>query len=310
MSVGATGRIETTIDVGGRAVRVTNPDRVLWPRTGTTKRELLDYQLAIAPVLLPHLRARATMLWRYPEGVEGPGWFQAQCRGHARWMRTHEILGRRGEILRYCVIEEPAALAWLANLGTIELHPHLWTTDRSTEPTVLVLDLDPGPPAGLVEAARVALVLRDRLADAGLTPVVKTSGGLGLHVLVPLAPGHTFAATKAFGRKLARSVVADAPGLVVDRSGRAERAGRVFIDWVQNDANRQLVAPYSLRATPEPRVSTPVTWTEIEDAAGARAPTRLRFGPRDVLDRLDGMGDLFAGVADASGQVLPGGSKP
>jgi bifunctional non-homologous end joining protein LigD len=297
----------TTIRVGGRDVRVTNPDRVLWPRTGTTKRELIDYQLAIAPLLLPHVRGRATMLWRFPEGVDGPGWFQANCRGHAEWLPTHEILGAKGETLRYCVIEEPAALAWLANLGTIELHPHLWTIDRPTEPTALVLDLDPGPPAGLLAAAQAALLLRRRLDALGLPSVVKTSGGLGLHVLVPLAGGHAFAATKALARALAREAAADAPELIVERSLRAERAGRVFVDWIQNDANRQLVAPYSLRATPEPRVSTPVRWDEVEAAFAARRPEALRFGPREVLDRVARLGDLSVLDDDdaAGGARLP-----
>jgi bifunctional non-homologous end joining protein LigD len=295
-----------TLSVDGRVVRITNPARVLWPRTGTTKRDLIDYQLAVAPVLLPHLRGRATMLWRYPEGIDGPGWFQAQCRSRAPWMTTHPIVGRRGETLHYCVVEERASLAWLANLGTIELHPHLWTTDRPTEPTVLVLDLDPGPPAGLAEAARVALLVRRRLDDLGLPSLVKTSGGLGLHVLVPLAPGATFGATKAFGRSLARALARERPELVVERSVRSERAGRVYLDWVQNDAGRQLVAPYSLRATPVPMVSTPVSWEEVEAAAAGTAETSLRFGPRQVVERVERLGDLCAGLVDRStGARLP-----
>jgi bifunctional non-homologous end joining protein LigD len=292
------------LEVDGRAVRITNPDRVLWPRTGTTKRELIEYELAIAPVLLPYLRQRATMLWRYPEGVDGPGWFQANCRGHAPWLPTHEVRGGRGETLRYCVIEEPAALVWLANLGTIELHPHLWTIDAPAEPTDLVLDLDPGPPAGIVEAAGVALLVRARLDELGLASVVKTSGALGLHVLVPLRPGQTFEQTKAFGRGLAADLAREHPGLVLDRSVRAQRAGRVFIDWVQNDANRQLVAPYSIRATPVPRVSTPLGWGEVEQAVATNRPGALRFGPAEVLARLERVGDLFASAGSALG-VLP-----
>ena len=175
-------------EIGGREVRITHPERVVWPRTGTTKGELIDYLSAVAPVLLPHLRDRATMLWRFPEGVEGPGWFQAQCRSRPDWVPTHDVVGRRGDVLHYCVIREPATLAWLANLGTIELHPHLWRTTAPSEAASLVFDLDPGPPAGLREAAAVALDVEARLRALGMEPLVKTSGSLGLHVLAPSAP--------------------------------------------------------------------------------------------------------------------------
>jgi bifunctional non-homologous end joining protein LigD len=285
--------------VDGREIRITNPDRVLWPETGTTKRELIAYQLAIAPLLLPYLRRRATMLWRFPEGVDGPGWFQANCRGRPDWLPVHEILGRRGETLSYCLVEEPAALVWLANLGTIELHPHLWTVDTPAEPSWLVLDLDPGPPAGLAEAARVALHLRARLEADSLAAGVKTSGGLGLHVLVPLARNQTFAQTKAYARALAREAASALPVLVLERSVRAERAGRVYVDWIQNDSGRQLVAPYSLRATPIPMVSAPVTWSEVEQAAATRDAAPLRIGPREVLARVERLGDLLATIAPA-----------
>jgi bifunctional non-homologous end joining protein LigD len=286
--------------IGGRKIRITNPDRVLWPATGTTKRELIAYQQAIAAVLLPYLRRRATMLWRFPEGVDGPGWFQANCRGRPDWLPVHEIVGRKGETLSYCLVEDPAALVWLANLGTIELHPHLWTVDAPAEPTWLVLDLDPGPPAGLVETARVALHLRERLGDAGLASGVKTSGGLGLHVLVPLVAGETFERTKALARALAHEAARALPDLVVERSVRAERSGRIYIDWIQNTAGRQLVAPYSLRATPIPVVSTPVTWDEVARTAAGGDPTALRFTPRNVLDRVERVGDLLEDVPPAS----------
>ena len=281
------------VAIDGREIRLTNPDRVLWPRTGTTKRELIDYQLAVAPVLLPYLRRRATMLWRFPEGVDGPGWFQANCRGRPDWVAVHEIVGRKGETLSYCLVEEPAALVWLANLGTIELHPHLWTVDAPSEPGWLVLDLDPGPPAGLPEAARVALHLRSRLDDAGLASGVKTSGGPGLHLLVRLAAGATFERTKAYARSLARETARDLPDLVLERSVRAERAGRVYIDWIKNDSGRQLVAPYSVRATPVPMVSTPVTWSEVEAVAAGGPPNALRFTQQEVLARVERHGDLL-----------------
>src|SRR3954453_10128985 len=170
----ARGRDEPPLDpvVGGRHVAIPPPDRIVWPVTGTTKRELVAYLLAAAPLLLPNLRGRATMLWRFPEDVDGKGWFQAQCRSRPPWVRTADIVGKRGDLLRYCLIEEPATLAWLANLGTIELHPHLWTVDAADCPAGVGFDLDPGPPAGLAAAAAVALRIRERLLADGFVPVV------------------------------------------------------------------------------------------------------------------------------------------
>lgn len=287
--------VDGTVEIAGRTVRLTHLDRVVWPEAGTTKRELIAYLLAIAPLLLPHLRARATMLWRFPEGVAGPGWFQAQCRSRPPWVATHDLVGVRGDLLRYCVIEEPATLAWLANLGTIELHPHNWRVERPTEPTALVFDLDPGPPAGLVEVARVALLVRDRLESrgaGGARPVVKTSGALGLHVAAPVDPGRTFDETKATARGLADELANARGDLVTASSARAGRSGRVYVDWIENDRNRQLVAPYSPRARPIPSVSTPLRWEEVEDAAAGRLGG-LRPTFAEVLDRVDRFGDLW-----------------
>ena len=298
----ATRADQATREIGGRMVRVSHPERVVWPRTGTMKADLIDYLLAVSPVLLPHLRDRATMLWRFPEGVEGPGWFQAQCRSRPDWVPIHEVLGRGDEVLRYCVIQEPATLAWLANLGTIVFHPHLWRTSAPSEAASLVFDLDPGPPAGLVEAARVALAVEQRLTSFGLDPLVKTSGSLGLHVVVPLAAGASFEMTKAFGRQLAEELADARPGEVVARSGREARSGRVYVDWVQNDRNRQLVAPYSPRATPLPGVSTPLTWDEVRTAADGQV-AGLRPTLAAMMRRLDQVGDLWAPDAVSAGRL-------
>jgi bifunctional non-homologous end joining protein LigD len=284
-----------TLAVAGREVRITHPDRVIWPMTGTTKQELIDYLVAVAPVLLPHLRGRATMLWRFPEGVDGPGWFQAQCRGRPEWVPTHDVVGRRGETLRYCVIDEPATLVWLANLGTLEFHPHLWRIDDPSTPTSLVFDLDPGPPAGMRDAAVVALMVRARLVAAGLMPFVKTSGSLGLHVVAPPGADATFEATKHDARTLAEELAREHPEIVVARSGRAERSGRVYVDWIQNDRNRQLVAPYSPRATPLPGISTPLTWDDVEAlASGTSDEYRPSF--TGMLRRLETIGDPWAAI--------------
>jgi bifunctional non-homologous end joining protein LigD len=293
----------TTAELGGRRVDVSHPGRVLWPETGTTKRELIEYFVEIAPVLLPYLRRRATMLWRFPEGVDGPGWFQAQCRGRPGWVPTFDVVSRRGHTLRYCLIEEPATLGWLANIGTIELHPHAWTVDRPDLATSIVFDLDPGPPADLRETASVALTIAARLRRVGLDPVVKTSGVLGLHVAAALEPRSPFDRVKAFSRTVAEQMAEADPEAVTARSDRSVRAGRVYIDWIENDARRQLVAPYSPRATPRPGVSVPLTWDEIEAAAGGDLRA-LRPTFRDVLDRVGRLGDRWLGTA-SDGASLP-----
>lgn len=280
------------VDAGGRSITISHPHRVVWPMTGTTKLDLVEYLLAIAPALLRHVENRATMVWRFPEGIDGPGWFQAQCRSRPSWVRTHDIFDRRGDTLRYCVIEEPATLAWLVNLGTIELHPHGWTIDRPAEPTAVVFDLDPGPPAGLVECAIVARRVADVLRADGLEPVVKTSGSLGLHVAAGLLPGDSFERAKAYTREVAERLARETPGLVIARSDRPARAGRVFVDWIQNNRNRQLVAPYSPRATPIPGVSTPLMWGEVTAIAEGNALVgRPSFAT--VRERVNRIGDLW-----------------
>ncbi|HEY0442621.1 MAG TPA: non-homologous end-joining DNA ligase [Candidatus Limnocylindrales bacterium] len=300
----ATSPDDTEVEIGGRVVRLSNPARVLWPATGFTKGEMIDYYRAVAPTILPHLRGRGITLRRFPEGVDGPGWYQANCRGRPPWVSTQDVTGRGGETLSYCRIEDEASLVWVANLGTIEVHPFIGRADLPAEPTALVLDLDPGPPASLVACSRVALALRDVLAGHGLDSVVKTSGSVGMHVFAPLRPGYTFGATKAVARALARLLASREPQLVIDRVTRADRAGRVFIDWVQNDESRSTVAPYSLRATPWPLVSMPVTWREVEQAAATGDAGRLLFRPTDALRRIELHGDLFE-PALRGGGILP-----
>jgi bifunctional non-homologous end joining protein LigD len=298
-------RPEETLAIDGRLVRITNPDRILWPETGTRKRQMIDYYLAIAPVLLPHVAGRGLTLGRWPEGVDRTGWLQAECRGRPDWLPVHSATTRAGGRFAYCMVEDRAGLAWLANLGTIELHPFLALAARPEEPTLLVLDLDPGPPAGLLDAARVAVVLRRRLERDGLTPFVKVSGMLGIHVLAGLGPGQGFAETKAYARALASEVARDDPEGVTDRMARDQRPGRVYIDWVQNDASRSTVAAYSLRAALRPRVSMPVSWDEVDAALAARNPGLLSFGLRDALERVDRIGDLLAGTLSGGDRLPP-----
>ena len=262
------------------APQLTNVDRVLWPAAGFTKGDMLDYYRAIAPVMLPHLAGRPLTLRRFPEGVEGPHWYQTNCRGAPRVV---EIPGRRGGVFSMCVVDDVRSLLWVVNLGAVELHPHPVSADDPGRSTLLVFDLDPGDGAGLRECCEVALLLRDRLPGK---PVVKWSGSLGLHVYVPIDPAPD-TETKAFARALAEELAVERPDLVVAQARRAMRAGRVFVDWLQNDATRSTVAPYSLRAAPWPLVSAPLTWAEVE----SRQPPLVDAAR--ALARVERFGDLF-----------------
>jgi bifunctional non-homologous end joining protein LigD len=234
---------------------------------------------------------------RFPDGVEGPGWFQMNCRGHPPWMRTVEIVGRRGQRLRYCLVDDRDSLRWMINLGTIELHPFLADAAHPDAPLALVFDLDPGPPAGVLAAARVALTVRERLAARGLPSFVKTSGKKGLHVYVPLDGSLRYADTSRLARALAGELAAAAPDAVTDRMQKHERQGRVLIDWRQNAVGLSTVAPYSLRALPRPTVSTPLGWHEVEAALASGRAADLSFEPAAVVERVARVGDWFAPLA-------------
>lgn len=304
MSAGAS----ETWTVDGREVRVSSPDRVLWPLTGTTKRDLAAYLLAAAPAILPHIAGRGLTLHRFPEGVEGRGWYQAQCRGRPPWLATHDVRGVAGDVLHYCIVDDAAGLAFLAQLSCIELHPFLATAARPDEPTMLVVDLDPSPPAGLLDAAAVALRAREVLADAGLPSVAKVSGATGLHVLVGLAPGHDFGTTKAVARAIGERLAGERPEVVTARLGRrAARRGLVLVDWLQNDPTRSTVSAWSPRATPVPLVAVPVGWGEVEAAVRSGEVGALRFGFEAALARIRSGPDPLAGLLDADrgGVVLP-----
>ena len=279
------------VEVEGRELALTNLEKVLWPETGFTKGQMIEYYVAVAPALLPHLEGRPLTLRRFPDGIAGPSWHQNECVGEPDWFPVFETRGREGRRLRFCQMDGIAALVWLANQAAVELHPFLWRVEAPREPTQIVFDLDPGPPAGLVEAARVALALRPLLGELGLDPCVKTSGSLGLHVHAQL-PEPT--ETKRLARKLAGRVATLVPDLVVREVRRAARPGKVYVDWLQNDPARQTVAPYSLRGLPWPVVATPVRWEEVQRAAEEERPELLFFTPADVLERVERDGDLFA----------------
>jgi bifunctional non-homologous end joining protein LigD len=287
---------ELHLSLEGRDVHLTHLDKVWYPEAAITKRNVLNYYRKISDVLLPHLSDRPITLKRYPEGVTGDFFYEKRCPSHRpAWLETVKL-----KEISFCRIDSLAALFWAVNLGSLELHPYLMSGGETTQPRSMVFDLDPGPGTGILECARVALEVRGYLKKRGLRAFPKTSGSKGIQVYVPLNPARgskvNFEATKAFSRKLAEQLEREHPKLVVSRMAKNLRAGKIFIDWSQNDRAKTTVAVYSLRATPQPRVSTPLRWSELEAALRAREPSRLEFSPSDVLKRVRRHGDLFKPV--------------
>jgi bifunctional non-homologous end joining protein LigD len=255
-----------------------------------TKAAVVDYYARVAPVLLPHLRRRALTMVRWPDGVDGPSFFEKRRPPHApEWVAT----GRAEGDLEACVIDDLPSLVWVANLAALELHTHQATVDDPDHPTSLVFDLDPGAPAGMLECCRVALELREMLGHLGLRVVVKTSGSKGLHVAVPIR-GATADETKDFARALGRLLATRHPDRVTITMARDQRRGKVFVDWSQNDRHKTTVAAYSLRARPTPTVSAPITWDEVSDALDSGSARALDLDAPTVLDRIARIGDPYA----------------
>jgi len=288
------------VSVDGRALKLSNWDKVLFPQTGFTKGELIAYYTLVAPAVVPHLSGRALTLKRYPNGVEAEYFYEKQSPSHRPgWVPTARIGG-----VDYTLAQERAALVWLANLADIELHTSLSLAAAPQRPTMLVFDLDPGAPAGIVECCEVALVLQGMFAALGAQTLAKTSGSKGLQVYLPLNSDVSYEQTKPFAKHVAELLEQRLGELVVSRMTKRLRAGRVLVDWSQNDAHKTTVTVYSMRALPEPSVSTPVSWDEVRACRAAARPELLRFGPEQVLARIAEHGDLFAGVLSAR-QRLP-----
>jgi bifunctional non-homologous end joining protein LigD len=294
---------EIRAEVDGRTLRISNLDKVLYPATGTTKGEVLDYYARVSPVLLPHLADRAVTRIRWPHGVQGNSFFEKNApAGAPSWLRTVEVptTGSRagpgsGDTLRFPVVDGLAALTYLVNLASLELHVHQWTVTRSgrpRNPDRLVIDLDPGEPAGLPECAAVALLVRDRLADRGLEARPVTSGSKGLHLYAALPGDLDPDGTTALAKEVAEELQSAHPKQVTATMTKARRSGKVFLDWSQNAGSKTTISPYSLRGRERPWVATPRTWAEVE--AGAEDPLALeqcRF--EEVLQRIEEHGDLF-----------------
>lgn len=284
--------------VAGKAIKVSNLQKVLYPAAGFTKGDLIRYYVGIADVMLKHLRGRTVTLKRYPNGADGMFFYEKNCPVHRPpWVETANIPSRHRENgLDYCLLNSKPALAWVAQLAALELHTSLSKSSAQERPTMMVFDLDPGPPADILDCITIALRMRDTLARLGLQSFPKTSGGKGLHFYVPLNTPCTYDDTKSFARAVAELFERQDPEHVVSAMRKDLRVGKIFIDWSQNDEHKTTCCAYSLRARPRPTVSTPVTWREVENALRKRDGGSLRFEAHDVLARVAENGDLFAPV--------------
>jgi bifunctional non-homologous end joining protein LigD len=287
---------KVAVQVDGRTLTLTNLAKVLYPQTGFTKAEVLDYYQRVASALLPHIADRPLTLKRYPEGVDGEAFFQKHVTQHRPdWIRTARVpsessRGRGAGPVTYLVVDDLAALIWAANLAGLELHVPQWRMPDLRRPDLLVFDLDPGAPANIVDCCRVAEDLRPLLEAEGFAPLPKTSGGKGLQLYAPIS-GVTSEQASDQARAFAERLERDQPGRVVSRMTKVLRTGKVLIDWSQNNGSKTTVAPYSLRARQSPTVSTPVSWAEVQ---ACERPEQLFFTAETVLDRVERHGDLFA----------------
>ena len=296
-------RTERTVEVEGRRLRVSNLDKVLYPEAAFTKAEVIDYYVRVAPAMLPHVADRGVTLRRYPDGVDGPSFFEKRCPSHRpEWIGTFAGPGDRNGTIGYCALDSTAALAWSANMAALEIHAPMARGADIESPTMCVFDLDPGAPADIRDCAAVAVDIRDVLQDlAGLECVAKTSGSKGMQLYVPLNRPHTHEHCSSFAQAVAQVLERHHGDRVTSVMKKALRPGKVFIDWSQNSRHKTTVAVYSLRARPRPTVSTPLTWDEVE-AAAEGAP--LAFEAGDVLARIEAHGDLFAATLQVE-QELP-----
>ena len=297
---------DRTVEVDGRELTLTNLDKLLYPQAGFTKGEVIDYYARVAPAMVPHLTGRAVTLRRFPEGVDDhdAAFFEKRCPKHRpKWVKTTPVSASTGKI-DFCVCDSLPTLIWMAQLAAIELHPSLSLSRAPTRPTVLAFDLDPGPPADVVDCCQVALRLRDLFGHFGVESFPKTSGSKGLQVYVPLNSKVHYSTTKPFAKAIAQLLEKQTPDKVVSKMKKVEREGKVFVDWSQNHERKTTIAVYSLRAREKPTISTPVTWDEVTSVADSGDASALVFEAGQVLERIEQHGDLFAPVLELK-QELP-----
>ena len=288
--------MESTVEVQGRQLKLSNLEKVLYPATGFTKRQVIDYYVRIAPAMLPHLEGRALTRKRYPNGVDGEFFYEKNAPQHRPdWVKTAPIWsGSNRRTVHYILADDLATLVWLANLAAIELHPSLALAEDIACPTMMVFDLDPGPPANIVHCCQVAFWLREIFEKFGLESFPKTSGSKGLQVYVPLNTPTTYDETKSFARALAQLLEHEHRDMVVSDMKKSVRTGKVFVDWSQNDDHKTTICVYSLRARERPTVSTPVSWDEAERTLKKKDAGLLVFEAKQTVARVEKMGDLFA----------------
>jgi bifunctional non-homologous end joining protein LigD len=295
-----------TVSVGGRDLELSNLDKLMYPAAGFTKGEVIDYYTRIAPVLLPHLRDRAVTRIRYPNGVEDAHFFEKNKPGGTPdWVRleTLPVPGstKSRETIDFVVVDDLPTLVWLANLAAIELHTPQWRI--GADPDLMVVDLDPGAPAGLKECCAVATLMRDRLAEDGIDAYPKTSGKKGMQLCCPVSGTQNAEVVSAYAKKVAEELAALVPGSITAKMAKAIRPGKIFIDWSQNNAAKTTVTPYSLRAGERPTGSAPLTWDEVIAMATGEMEAR-QFGAGEVLERAEEHGDLLADLLH-NGPAVP-----
>ncbi len=296
----------TVLDINGTKLKLSNLEKIFYPKSGFNKGQIIDYYIRISPFLLPHLAERPLTLKRYPHGADDEFFYQKECpNARPEWLSTTPIWSESNKKNTcYCIVDSLPSLVWAANLAALELHIILANKKNTDVPTAMVFDLDPGLPATIVECAQVALWLQEFFASKNLQSYPKTSGSKGLQVYVPLNTPVDYNQTKDLAHKLAQLLEKKFPDKVVSKMSKKLRPGKVFIDWSQNDPHKTTVCVYSLRAHEEPRVSTPLTWLEVEQAYKNKDIRQLVFNAEQVLERVNKIGDLFAPVLTTK-QYLP-----
>jgi bifunctional non-homologous end joining protein LigD len=292
--------------VEDRKIQVSNLDKVLYPKVGFTKGQVIDYYIRIAPMLLPHLKDRPLTMKRYPDGVEGEFFYEKNCPMHRpKWVKTARVWSEsNNRMMNYCLAQDLPTLVWAANLADLELHTSLARKSNIKRPTMMVFDLDPGAPADIVQCCQVGIWLSDLLLKMKLKSFAKTSGSKGLQVYVPLNSSVTFDQTKDLSRALAQHLETNHDDLVTSNMSKAVRKEKVFVDWSQNDEHKTTICVYSLRAKEEPTVATPITWDEVQNCLKKKEAGLLKFHSEKVLARVEKLGDLFEPVEKLK-QKLP-----
>ncbi len=285
----------TIVEVEDRKLKLSNLEKILYPAAGFTKGQVIDYYVRIAPVLIPHLAGRPLTMKRYPEGVDHEYFFEKNAPLHRPdWVKTAPVWSDSNRrAINFILADDLSTLVWIANLASLELHPSLALASHIETPTMIVFDLDPGPPANIVQCAQVGLWVRAIFDHFGLQSFPKTSGSKGMQIYVPLNTKTSYDQTKSFAHAIARLLEQEHPEMVVSDMKKAVRTNKVFVDWSQNDQHKTTISVYSLRAREQPTVSTPITWDEVEQALKKKDAQRLVFETADVLKRVAKMGDLY-----------------